>query len=123
MALPDDGTTPAPAAPDAPTPTSAAAASHGAGDPLPPMGEPIAAGLYRHYKGGRYEVLGLVRHSETLEVMVLYRALYGEHGLWVRPRAMFEGQLEIDGQRVARFARMDTPTAVSQEESGPHGRA
>jgi hypothetical protein len=46
-------------------------------------------GRYRHYKGGLYEVVGTARHSETLEPMTLYRALYGEHGLWVRPAAMF----------------------------------
>ena len=92
---------------------------HGAGDPLTPKGEPVATGLYRHYKGGRYEVLGLVRHSETLEVMVLYRALYGEHGLWVRPRAMFEGKLLVDGVMVARFARLTDTAAPSQNTSGP----
>ncbi len=92
---------------------------HGAGDPLPPMGPPIGTGLYRHYKGGRYEVLGLVRHSETLEVMVLYRALYGEHGLWVRPRAMFEEQVQVDGAMVARFARLADAAASSQNNTGP----
>jgi hypothetical protein len=92
-------------------------AGHGAGDPLPAMGEPIANGLYRHYKGGRYEVLGLVRHSETLEVMVLYRALYGEHGLWVRPRAMFEGQLLVDGAIVTRFTPLADAAALSH--TGP----
>lgn len=64
----------------------------------------LAPGLYRHYKGGRYEVLDVVRHSETLEPLVLYRALYGERGLWVRPHAMFVGQVEIDGRTQARFA-------------------
>ena len=63
----------------------------------------IQAGLYRHYKGGEYQVLGTVRHSETLETMVLYRALYGAHGLWVRPYAMFTGSLEVDGQLQQRF--------------------
>jgi hypothetical protein len=67
-------------------------------------------GRYRHYKGGEYEVLGVVRHSETLEPMVLYRALYGEGsgegGLWVRPHAMFFGRVEIDGQARPRFARV-----------------
>jgi hypothetical protein len=61
-------------------------------------------GLYRHYKGGRYEVLGCVRHSETLEPLVLYRALYGELGLWVRPHAMFFGTLLVDGVERQRFA-------------------
>ena len=58
----------------------------------------------RHYQGGEYEVLGTVRHSETLEPMTLYRALYGARGLWVRPAAMFEGTVEIDGVLQRRFA-------------------
>ena len=68
--------------------------------PLPP----IRTGRYRHYKGGEYEVLGVVRHSETLEPLVLYRALYGEHGLWVRPHAMFFETIESGGLRQPRFA-------------------
>jgi hypothetical protein len=70
--------------------------------PLPPT----AIGRYRHYKGGEYEVLGVVRHSETLEPMVLYRALYGEQGLWVRPHAMFFESIDADGVRQPRFARV-----------------
>jgi hypothetical protein len=62
-------------------------------------------GLYRHYKGGQYEVIGTARHSETLEPMTLYRALYGAHGLWVRPAAMFNEQVLIDGVMQARFAK------------------
>jgi hypothetical protein len=62
-------------------------------------------GRYRHYKGGEYEVLGAARHSETLEPLVLYRALYGERGLWVRPHAMFFGTVEVDGQLRPRFER------------------
>ena len=54
-------------------------------------------GRYRHYKGGLYEVVGTVRHSETLEPMTLYRALYGEQGLWVRPAAMFNETVEVAG--------------------------
>ena len=73
---------------------------------LAPLGPLIEPGLYRHYKGGRYEVLGLVRHSETLAVLVLYRALYGERGLWVRPHAMFDELVEVDGQQMARFVRI-----------------
>lgn len=61
-------------------------------------------GRYRHYKGGLYEVLGTVRHSETLEPMTLYRALYGEQGLWVRPAAMFNGTVVVDGLEQPRFA-------------------
>ena len=61
-------------------------------------------GTYRHYKGGLYEVLGVARHSETEELMVVYRALYGGRGLWVRPRAMFEESVLVDGREVPRFA-------------------
>jgi hypothetical protein len=60
-------------------------------------------GIYEHYKGNRYEVIGLAKHSETMEELVVYRALYGEHGLWVRPRAMFEEEIEKDGIKVKRF--------------------
>lgn len=71
--------------------------------PLPPLIE-TPPGRYRHYKGLLYEVVGTVRHSETLEAMTLYRALYGEQGLWVRPAAMFNEQVVIDGVRQPRFA-------------------
>ena len=60
-------------------------------------------GLYRHFKGGEYEVLGVAKHSETGEPLVVYRALYGEGGLWVRPQAMFQELVEKDGKRQARF--------------------
>jgi len=70
---------------------------------LPPLIE-TRPGLYRHYKNLMYEVLGTVRHSETLEPMTLYRALYGERGLWVRPAAMFAEEVIIDGVRQPRFA-------------------
>ncbi|MBC7917494.1 MAG: DUF1653 domain-containing protein [Rhodoferax sp.] len=63
-------------------------------------------GRYRHYKGMEYEVIDTVRHSETLEPMTLYRALYGEHGLWVRPAAMFLEEVVIEGVRRPRFARI-----------------
>jgi len=69
---------------------------------LPPL-TPTRKGQYRHYKGQRYEVIDTVRHSETLEPMTLYRALYGEQGLWVRPAAMFEEEMVIDGLRQPRF--------------------
>lgn len=61
-------------------------------------------GIYRHYKGGMYEVVGSARHSETEEPLVVYRALYGEYGLWVRPLAMFNETVEKDGQTRPRFA-------------------
>jgi hypothetical protein len=72
-------------------------------DKLPPLIK-TRPGLYRHYKNKLYEVLGTVRHSETLEPMTLYRALYGDHGLWVRPAAMFAEQVMVDGQLQPRFA-------------------
>ena len=75
-------------------------------EPAPEALLPLVAtrpGRYRHYKGGLYEVVDTVRHSETLEQMTLYRALYGEQGLWVRPAAMFNEELEINGVRQPRF--------------------
>ena len=60
-------------------------------------------GYYRHYKNLMYQVLGTVRHSESLEPMTLYKALYGEHGLWVRPAAMFNEKVEINGVVQDRF--------------------
>ncbi|MBO9883690.1 DUF1653 domain-containing protein [Xanthomonas sp. D-109] len=67
----------------------------------------IALGRYRHFKGGEYQVLGVVRSSETLEPLVLYRPLYGEGELWVRPYPMFVEQVEVDGVSRPRFAPMD----------------
>lgn len=72
---------------------------------LPPLQE-TPTGLYRHYKGGQYEVIGTARHSETLEPMTVYRALYGEHGLWVRPAAMFSETIEINGVVRPRFEKI-----------------
>ena len=69
---------------------------------LPPLPD-VPLGRYEHYKQLPYEVLGVVRHSETLEPLVLYRALYGQQGLWVRPAAMFCETVHIDGQDVPRF--------------------
>lgn len=64
----------------------------------------VIPGVYRHYKGSDYEVLGVAHHSETEEPLVVYRALYGEFGLWVRPLSMFRENVEIDGEPVARFS-------------------
>ncbi len=64
---------------------------------------PLPRGKYRHYKGNDYEVIDLARHSETKEWIVLYRPLYGERGLWVRPYDMFIESVEIDGKRCPRF--------------------
>jgi hypothetical protein len=63
-------------------------------------------GLYRHYKGGLYQVIDSARHSETLEPMTVYRALYGEHGLWVRPAAMFAEMVDVDGVTRPRFEKI-----------------
>jgi hypothetical protein len=63
----------------------------------------IKKGRYRHFKGNEYEVLCLAKHTETLEEMVVYRALYGEGGVWVRPAAMWEEEIERDGKRFKRF--------------------
>ena len=63
----------------------------------------IRPGRYRHFKGNEYEVLGIARHSETLEPLVVYRALYGEGALWVRPAAMWNETVEREGETVPRF--------------------
>jgi hypothetical protein len=65
---------------------------------------PTPPGRYRHYKGGEYEVIGVARHSETLEPLVIYRPLYNDSGLWARPHAMFFGQVEVEGRLQPRFA-------------------
>lgn len=72
--------------------------------PPSPLLPDLPPGRYRHYKGPLYEVIGVARHSETEEPLVVYRALYGDHGLWVRPLAMFTGTVEVDGRVRARFA-------------------
>lgn len=77
---------------------------------LPPLPD-TPLGLYRHYKGGEYEVLGAVRHSETLQPLVLYRPLYNGASHWVRPHAMFFEDVLIDGIWQPRFARIDGPSA------------
>lgn len=63
----------------------------------------IKPGKYRHFKGNLYEVIGLARHSETREEMVVYRALYGEYGLWVRPASMWTETVDRDGYHGPRF--------------------
>ena len=67
----------------------------------------LEAGLYRHYKGNLYKVMMTARHSETEEWMVVYQALYGEEGFWVRPYEMFVGKVEVDGQMVDRFEKIE----------------
>ncbi len=67
----------------------------------------IRPGRYRHFKGGEYEVLGVARHSETEEELVVYRALYGAGGLWVRPVSMWHETVSHDGTEVPRFTYLD----------------
>lgn len=63
----------------------------------------LKLGKYRHYKGNEYEVIGVAKNSETLDALVVYRALYGEHELWVRPLKMFVEGVEFNGQKMPRF--------------------
>ncbi len=65
--------------------------------------EDLKPGKYRHFKGNEYELLFTARHSETMEELVVYRALYGEHGLWVRPASMWNETVERDGKTYKRF--------------------
>jgi hypothetical protein len=67
----------------------------------------LPLGRYRHYKGGEYEVMGVARHSESLEALVMYRPLYNDSGWWVRPFAMFIEEIEVDGTRQRRFVPME----------------
>ena len=60
-------------------------------------------GIYKHFKGNKYEVIGVAKHSETLEEMVVYKALYGDGGLWVRPISMWDEEVEFEGKTVKRF--------------------
>lgn len=77
----------------------------------------IKQGIYKHYKGMLYQVIGVSRHSETLEEMVVYQALYDGYGLWVRPLDMFMGTLEIDGQEVQRFKFISESMSKSPQVS------
>ena len=70
-------------------------------------GMAVEPGTYRHFKGAEYEVIGVARHSETEEDHVVYRALYGEQGLWVRPVSMWDERVDRDGYRGPRFVRVD----------------
>ena len=71
----------------------------------------LKPGIYRHFKGNLYELIGVAKHSETLEEMVVYRAMYGEKGLWVRPAGMWNEEITRDGKTVRRF------TPVEPEEA------
>jgi hypothetical protein len=67
----------------------------------------VQPGRYRHYRGHEYEVLGVARHSETDEEYVVYRALYGNRGLWIRPTAMFKEMVVLEGRHVPRFEPLE----------------
>ena len=69
----------------------------------------VEPGRYRHFKGSDYEVLGVARHSETEEPMVVYRCQYGDFSLWVRPLSNFTASVEIDGETVPRFSYLGQP--------------
>jgi hypothetical protein len=69
----------------------------------------VQLGRYRHYKGEEYEVLGVARHSETEEEFVIYRALYGDYGLWIRPKTMFLEMVIVDGHPCPRFQFLAHP--------------
>jgi hypothetical protein len=86
----------------------------------------IRPGVYRHYKGNLYRVMDVATHSETLEKVVIYRPLYGERALWVRPLAMFLEEVEVAGQRVPRFAwegPASAPAAAPAVVKLPEGQA
>ncbi len=78
----------------------------------------IPSGRYRHYKGKEYSVLGVAQHSETLEELVVYRQEYGERGLWVRPRRMFQETVQVAGQEVPRFEYLGSERESSGESTG-----
>ena len=68
---------------------------------------------YRHFKGNVYRVLHIAKHSETLEDIVVYQAMYGERGIWVRPKAMFEEVIETEGKKFRRFEQISYPEACA----------
>ncbi|MEI8199954.1 MAG: DUF1653 domain-containing protein [Eubacteriales bacterium] len=78
------------------------------------MNNEIKTGRYRHFKGNEYIVLFNATHSETLEPMVVYQAMYGEHGIWVRPSSMWNETVEYNGRIVRRFEYMEESTAAEE---------
>ena len=67
----------------------------------------LKKGIYRHFKGNKYQLIDIAKNSETLEEMVVYKALYGDCGLWVRPLSMWDEEVEFEGKRVKRFTYLD----------------
>lgn len=72
----------------------------------------VKPGRYRHFKGREYQVLGIAKHSESLEPYVVYRALYGEGQLWIRPVPLFEETVRVEGREVPRFEYLDSGDAT-----------
>ncbi len=81
----------------------------------------IPRGRYRHYKGNFYEVIDVARHSETEEEFVVYRTLYGDFSLWIRPLSMFTEQVEIDGVKQSRFVHIDNAADAADNAAGAVG--
>ena len=71
------------------------------------MKDKLKLGTYEHYKGNKYEVIGVAKHSETMEELVVYRALYGSCDLWIRPIEMFLETVEVNGEKIPRFKYID----------------
>ena len=67
----------------------------------------IKKGVYKHYKGNTYEVIAIANHSETMEKMVVYKALYGDGELWVRPASMWNEEIDLNGKKVSRFELLE----------------
>ena len=78
----------------------------------------LQPGRYRHFKGGEYALIGVAHHSETMEELVVYRALYGEQGLWVRPASMWTELVERNGVRVPRFTYIGPYHGTNQDTQG-----
>lgn len=72
----------------------------------------LSLGIYRHYKGNEYDVLCIAKHTETLEPLVVYRALYGDQDVWVRPLAMFKENVEVEGKNIPRFELIEANSAA-----------
>jgi hypothetical protein len=78
----------------------------------------LQPGLYRHYKGPEYRVFSIARHSESEEQLVVYQALYGDYGLWVRPLSLFLQTVEVDGEQVPRFALVRAEASLFSAPTG-----
>ena len=74
----------------------------------------IQLGIYRHFKGNHYRVVSVARHSETLEEFVVYQALYGDMGMWIRPAVMFAAEVLVNGQKIKRFEYIGENSALTE---------